>query len=260
MTLTGDTGFKFGGGRWRIPRSRGALTGLLLMILGAWGAIIPFVGPAANFGFGGTQTWSWTAARFWLEVLPGIACFVGGLLLAVSANRGTAMVGAWLAIAAGVWFIIGPTLAGPWSLGNLGTPMGGSGKQAVTWLAFFYALGAAILYLASTAQGRLSVRSLRDIEHAQLRAQRKLAARGGRKPGLLGGGRGRREAERERVGAASGRDDRSAADAEVYPSDTARAQEAERTRSGAHRGASTGGFGERIRSLIGGGRHQEPHR
>ncbi|MBL7497278.1 MFS transporter [Frankia sp. CNm7] len=243
MTLTGESKINLSRGTWRIPRSRGALAGLLLMALGVWGTLIPFVGPAFNFGFGGAQTWNWSAARFWLEVLPGIATFVGGLLLTASANRGTAMIGAWLAIAAGAWFVIGPTLAGPWHLGDLGTPMGSSGRQAMTWLLFFYALGAVILYLASTAQGRLSVRSLRDIEHAQMRAQRKMAARGAH-GGLFGGGRARKE-EPARVGGGDDRDyrderatrsarderadraDRSAG-RDVYPSDT-RADRAEPT-------------------------------
>jgi len=210
MTLTGDTGFNRARGSWRIPRSRGAVTGLLLMLLGAWGTLIPFIGPAFNFGFGGAQTWDWTAARFWLEVLPGIAAFVGGLMLTVSANRGTTMLGAWLAIAAGTWFIIGPTLATPWNLGDIGVPMGTTDwRHALTWLLFFYGLGAAILFLASTAQGRLSVRSLRDIEHAQMRAQSKMLARRAHGGGLLGRLHGGRERRPEPVGAGrAGRDDR----------------------------------------------------
>jgi hypothetical protein len=200
--------------------------------------LIPFIGPAFDFGFGGSQTWDWTAARFWLEVLPGIACFVGGLMMLVSANRGTAMLGAWLAIAAGAWFVIGPTLAKPFHLGDLGTAMGGTTRVALTWLLFFYALGAAILYLSSTGQGRLSVRSLRDIENAQMYAQRKLMARGGR--GGFGLGRGRERefepagaagAERERVGSRRGeRVDRTADD--VYPSDTRRTDRSTRAERG----------------------------
>ena len=30
----------------RIPRSRGAVSGLLLIVLGAWSALIPFIGPS----------------------------------------------------------------------------------------------------------------------------------------------------------------------------------------------------------------------
>jgi hypothetical protein len=227
MTATGDTGFNLARGAWRIPRSRGAMAGLLLMALGAWGALIPFIGPAFDFGFGGSQTWSWTAARFWLEVLPGIACFVGGLMLAASANRGTTILGAWLAMAAGAWFVIGPTVAGPLHLGDLGAPMGGTTRVTWTWLLFFYGLGAVVLALASTAHGRLSVRSVRDVEHATMRAHSKRLARQG---GMFGGAGGRdRDLEPARRGA--GRDDRmdrverdSRADQnQVYPTDAARA-------------------------------------
>ncbi|EIV90653.1 hypothetical protein [Frankia sp. QA3] len=167
-------------GTWHIPRSRGAVSGLLLMLLGVWGALIPFVGPYFDFAF--TQdAWAWSSARFWLEVLPGIAAFIGGLLLLASTNRGTAVLGAWLAIAAGAWFIIGPTLAGPWQLGSIGAPLGGSARQALEWISFFYGLGAVILFLGSTALGRLSVRGVRDVAAARRHRERKaLRLRGGR--------------------------------------------------------------------------------
>lgn len=35
----------------RMPRSRGAATGSLLVLLGLWGALIPFPGPYVNFAF-----------------------------------------------------------------------------------------------------------------------------------------------------------------------------------------------------------------
>jgi hypothetical protein len=246
MTLTGDTGYGPGRGfsatrgSWRIPRSRGAVAGGLLLLLGAWGALIPFIGPAFNFGFGGPQTWSWTAARFWLEVLPGCATFLAGLMLLISANRPTAAAGAWLAIAAGTWFVIGPTLATPWHLGDLGVPMGGTARQALTWLLFFYGLGAAILYLSSTAWGRLSIRSLRDLQHAELHHHLKMQARGGRGLFGLGGARRGRKPEPVRageytdeygepVGRARRRDERMAPpEHEVYPSDSLRARPADR--------------------------------
>jgi len=285
MTLTGDTGFNRARGAWRIPRSRGALSGLLLMLLGAWGALIPFIGPAFSFGFGGTATWAWTAARFWLEVLPGIACVVGGLMLTLSANRGTTLLGAWLAMAAGAWFVIGPTVAGPLHLGDIGVPMGGPTRVAWTWLLFFYLLGAAVLALAAAAHGRLSVRSVRDVEHAALRARSKQLAK--EQGGLFGPTRGRgRGREREPAGryssandvdradqarrgehtvvypadSAAGRDvqsggptsrdtGRRAEETTVYPSDTTRADDSVHGRSDAARGRHEGthdGLGERI--------------
>jgi hypothetical protein len=155
------------GDAWRIPRSRGAASGLLLVLLGAWGAIIPFVGPYFDYAFTPNTTWTWTSARFWLEVLPGIATIVGGLLLLASVDRGTGTLGAWLASAAGAWFILGPSLAPLWNPGSLGVPIGGTTRQALEWIGFFYGPGVAILFLGAAAFGRLSVRAVRDVEAAR---------------------------------------------------------------------------------------------
>ena len=40
-----------GFGSLHMPRSRGAVSGLLLIILGVWGALIPFVGPYFHFAY-----------------------------------------------------------------------------------------------------------------------------------------------------------------------------------------------------------------
>jgi len=111
------------GGRLQMPRSRGAASGFLLILLGIWGALIPFVGPLFNFAFSPDREWVWTAARGWLEVLPGVATAVGGFLLLSSRNRFTAMLGAWLTVFAGAWFVVGRALAGPLGLGDVGTPI-----------------------------------------------------------------------------------------------------------------------------------------
>ena len=74
-----DTRVPARGGRLQMPRSRGAASGFLLILLGAWGALIPFVGPYFDFAFTPDQEWTWTVARGWLEVLPGAATALGGL-------------------------------------------------------------------------------------------------------------------------------------------------------------------------------------
>ena len=38
-------------GTLRVRRSRGALSGLLLVLLGIWGALIPFVGPYFHYAY-----------------------------------------------------------------------------------------------------------------------------------------------------------------------------------------------------------------
>ncbi|CAM3304633.1 hypothetical protein H7J50_21605 [Mycobacterium intermedium] len=146
-----------------MPRSRGAVTGLLLVILGAWGALIPFVGP--NFDFAYTPGQSWTAARGWLEVLPGVATVVGGLLLIASRNRASAMLGGWLAALGGAWFVVGTTVAPLLQLGSVGDPVAVTDrKRAALELAYFTGLGTLIAFLAGAALARTAARLARDVE------------------------------------------------------------------------------------------------
>ena len=59
--------------RLHMPRSRGAASGLLIVILGVWGGLIPFVGPSFDYAFTPDQSWHWTTGRLLLEVLPAVA-------------------------------------------------------------------------------------------------------------------------------------------------------------------------------------------
>lgn len=165
--------------KMHVPRTRGALSGLLLLILGAWAAIVPFVGPYMNFAFtpAASTAWHWTAARGWFEVAPGAAAFLGGLLLLGSSNRAVAIFGSWLGIAGGAWLLVGPSLAAFLNQ-DLGHPDPASttGVHALEELFFFYAVGAAIVFLASAALGRLSVQSVRDVAAAERVAQAEAAA------------------------------------------------------------------------------------
>src|SRR4029077_2376676 len=119
------------GSRLQMPRSRGAATGFLLILLGLWGALVPFVGPYFDFAFTPDQEWVWTIARGWLEVLPGAATVIGGLLLLGARNRATAMLGGWLTVLAGAWFVVGRALAGPLGLGEAGTPVAATENKRV---------------------------------------------------------------------------------------------------------------------------------
>jgi hypothetical protein len=161
--------------KMRVPWTRGAMSGALLIILGAWAAIVPFIGPYLNFAYTpATNTaWHWTAARGWLEVAPGAAAIVGGLLLLASTNRAVAIAGSWLGIAGGAWLIVGPSLADVLDQA-VGTPDPTSSTtvQALEELFFFYGVGALILFFAASALGRLSVQSVRDVTVAEQRAAR----------------------------------------------------------------------------------------
>jgi len=154
-----------GFGSLHMPRSRGAVSGLLLIILGVWGALIPFIGPYFHFAYTPDQMWAWSTARAWLEVFPGVTTAVGGLLLLVSGNRATAMFGGWLAVIAGAWFVVGRTLASLLRLGDIGHPIAVTeAKRAVLEISYFSGLGALIVFLGGAVLARVTVRTLRDVE------------------------------------------------------------------------------------------------
>lgn len=155
--------------RLAMARSRGAVTGPLLMLLGAWGAVIPFIGHSFGYGFTPDNTWTWTAARGWLEVLPGGAAFLGGFLLTTSGNRLTAMIGGWIAAAAGAWLVLGTVISPWWSAGNIGVPTGNTNHAVWERLGMFSGLGVVIVAFAAMALGRVSVIGVRDVAAARAR-------------------------------------------------------------------------------------------
>jgi hypothetical protein len=101
-------------------------------------------------------------------VLPGAATVIGGVLLLGSRNRATAMLGGWLTVLAGAWFVVGRALAGPLGIGDVGAPVAVTDeKRTVLELAYFHGLGSLIIFLGAVALGRLSVRTARDVAFAQ---------------------------------------------------------------------------------------------
>jgi hypothetical protein len=150
-------------GMLQIRRSRGAASGFLLVLLGLWGALIPFIGPYFHYAYTPEGAWTYTTARLWLEVLPGAAVFVGGILLMIATGRHVALFGAILAAAAGAWFTLGTTLSPLW---NNHVTLGGSPAGSTVFMrvmeeiGFFSALGVVIVFVAGAALGRvLSVTS-----------------------------------------------------------------------------------------------------
>ena len=156
-------------GMLQMRRSRGAFSGFLLMLLGLWGALIPFVGPYFDYAYTPDKAWTYNTGRLWLELLPGAAVFLGGFLLMVARSRHTALFGALLSAVAGAWFTLGPVLSPLW---NHHVPMGGSPASTTVYmrimeqLGFFTALGIVIVFVAAVALGRIaSVPSgIREIE------------------------------------------------------------------------------------------------
>jgi hypothetical protein len=158
-------------GTLQMRRSRGAASGFLLVLLGAWGALIPFIGPYFHYAYTPDTTWTYTTARLWLEILPGAAVFLGGVLLMIATGRHIGLFGAMLAAAAGAWFTLGTMLSPLW---NNHVTLGGSPTGSTQYirimeqLGFFSALGVVIVFVAAAAFGRIgSVDSgIRSIETA----------------------------------------------------------------------------------------------
>ena len=157
----------------RVPRSRGALSGVLLVLLGAWGALVPLVGPSFHYAYTPDRNWAYTSCRFWLEILPGVAVVIGGLILLASSYRPAALFGGWLAALGGAWFAVGNVLAPAWHGGSVtaGTPVGSTLTRAVEQIGFFTGLGVVIVLFAAMALGRLSVISVRDARLAERAAE-----------------------------------------------------------------------------------------
>jgi hypothetical protein len=161
----------------QVPRSRGGVSGVLLILLGAWGGVAPFIGAYTHFGYTPDKAWAWTSGRLWLSIVPGAAALLGGLLAAAASHRGVGVTGAFLAALGGAWFVVGiPVIAIAVKSGSIspGHPLGGTlgslsatTKGLLEQLGLFSGVGVLILFLAAAALGRFSVVGVRDVELAE---------------------------------------------------------------------------------------------
>jgi hypothetical protein len=144
-------------GMLQMRRTRGALSGILLILLGLWGALIPFIGPYFHYAYTPDSAWTYNTGRLWLEILPGAAAFLGGVLLVIAAGRHIALFGALLAAAGGAWFALGTVVSPLWgAAAQAGTPVGTATlTRTVEQIGFFTGLGIVIVFVAAAAAGRV---------------------------------------------------------------------------------------------------------
>ena len=124
-----------------------AIAGLLIVVLGTFGLIIPFVGPLFDFGMGPEPAWVLTMSRLVRHVIPGVAVILGGLMLFSRATRG---LGVALAVIGGAWITVAPVVLGqvtegPPALIDILRP-----------LTYHYGIGLLITALAAFALGRMT--------------------------------------------------------------------------------------------------------
>jgi hypothetical protein len=120
-------------------------TGLVLILLGAWQALVPMVGPLFGFGMGHESAWTWNQSHLVLNVLPGGAVLIGGLVMLVSADRASQWLGAILAFCGGVWGVLGPS-----------TYHVSSFMQIMKSYGYYYAIGAVIIAVGAFTVARLT--------------------------------------------------------------------------------------------------------
>ena len=74
-------------GQGQIPRTRGGVCGVLLILLGLWGGLAPFIGPYFHFGYTPDKAWAYNSGRLYYSIIPAAAALVGGVLVTVTRNR-----------------------------------------------------------------------------------------------------------------------------------------------------------------------------
>jgi hypothetical protein len=85
-------------------------------------------------------------------------------LLIVAGNRVAAMLGGWLAVLAGAWFVVGGQFAPLLGIGSAGDPIAATErKRALLEVTYFSGLGALIVFVGGVVLARTAVRLARDV-------------------------------------------------------------------------------------------------
>jgi hypothetical protein len=146
-------------GIMRIRRSHGILGGTLIALLGIWGALVPFVGPYFHYAYTPDKAWTYDHGRLLLEILPGAAAFLGGVLLIYAMSRHLALFGALLGILSGAWFALGTVFAPLWTTNAApaGVPASATTfMRIMEQIGFFTGLGVVLVLLSAAVAGRIT--------------------------------------------------------------------------------------------------------
>jgi hypothetical protein len=156
----------------RVPmrRTRGLVSGLLLVLLGVWAGLAPFIGPYGGYGITPATPWHFDAGRLYFSVLPAAVVLVAGLIVATAQLRPLAVGSALVAAIGGIWLGYGITLTRslfPFRVAAAmlahGTAIGATpARMLLSAGALYYAPGTLIVFVAALAVGRVSVVAHKD--------------------------------------------------------------------------------------------------
>ena len=135
--------------------SAGTIAGLVLVPLGAWVALVPFL-------FGG-WAWEWELGRFLLTTVPGAAAMLGGLIMLIG-QKPALKVGGGLALAGGLWLLVAPVVHAVFGGHELGTLAGGESVRLLQWMPFFFCAGALVSLVSAYGLGLIAPMQFADEE------------------------------------------------------------------------------------------------
>ncbi len=156
----------------RIPLRRGSVCGLLLIVLGLWGGLAPFIGPYLHLGYTPDKHLAYNSGRLYYSIIPAAAVLVGGLLAVMTRNRGVGVCAGVLAALGGAWFGLGQTFMHVVLKQSVsaGSPILWAGaapdslRAYLETLTLFTGLGLLVAFLAALAIGRFSLLAATDID------------------------------------------------------------------------------------------------
>lgn len=128
------------------------ISGILVLLVGAFGALVPLAGPSVGYKMGTAKAWTWSESIASLHVAPGIAAFLGGLMM-LGAARSTARLGAVLGVLAGAWFVVGPTFHPLWAQHSGMMMMSHESTWSQIWSSLGYHYGTGVVIAAAAAFG-----------------------------------------------------------------------------------------------------------
>lgn len=136
------------------------MAGLLTMLLGAWGGIVPYVGPLFGFSADGSAAWTWNLPHGFLFLLPGAVAVFSAFLLMVAGgstapgrHRALGLIGFLVAIC-GAWFVVGafawPVIHGSNFFVGGSTPL----REFAYWIGYSLGTGGLLIALGAFVMGR----------------------------------------------------------------------------------------------------------